>query len=74
MFNKFIKNWLMPMLQPFSFGFEVTNMSCEIGLGPSLYLINLKFFFFLFVLLTFLGFIPFFSVGGALTFGDFIQN
>ena len=74
LFDKLIKNWLMPLLQPFTFGFKLTRMSCEIGLGPSLYLINLKFFFFLFIVLTLIGFIPFFSIGGALTFGDYIQN
>ena len=46
-------------------------MAKTLGVGPSLYLIQLKYFALLFAFLSLFGFLPFIIAGkGAMTFGD----
>lgn len=73
--KKYLNQFITPVLYPMSFQFQVTKLAKSLGLGPSLYLIQLKYFALLFFSLSFFGFLPFFAVGGgALTFGDFVTK
>ena len=75
MYHRYINNYFRPLWSPRSFQFKLTKLTHSLGLGPSLYLMQLKYFGLCFLVMTFLGFLPYVIIRpGALNFGAYVEK
>ena len=71
----FYYNLWYPLWSPRSFQFQLTKLTHALGLGPSLYLMQIKYFGICFLLMSLLGFIPYAVIKpGALHFGAYAEK